>query len=198
MMLNEMNELADVYFSVYYNYTSLYINVSKPSSCLPFLKQTCCIIRSKAREAIEACEDPDQEFRRIMSSIAASGAVAAVVLVDGADLYVASTGDCSVVLGSISENDTWIAKKLTTEHSSDNPKELKRIQSEHPKEKMRYGVRRYINIIELAALTQGRQNFELLLLLPTQGHNPRREAARQSGAPQGIRRLQVQVAGGAD
>ena len=73
-----------------------------------------------------------------MSSIAASGAVGAVVLVDGADLYVASTGDCSVVLGSISENDTWIAKKLTTEHSTDNPKELKRIQSEHPKEKMRY------------------------------------------------------------
>ena len=68
----------------------------------------------------------------------ACGAVAAVALVDGADLYVASTGDCSVVLGSISENDTWIAKKLTTEHSTDNPNELKRIQDEHPKEKMRY------------------------------------------------------------
>ena len=95
---------------------------------------------SKAKESIEACEDPDPEFRRIMCSIAMSGAVAAVALVDGADLYVASTGDCSVVLGSISENDTWIAKKLTTEHSTDNPKELKRIQDEHPSEKMRYVV----------------------------------------------------------
>ena len=95
-------------------------------------------IRSKAKESIEACEDPDPEFRRIMTSIAASGAVAAVALVDGADLYVASTGDCSVVLGSISENDTWIAKKLTTEHSTENAKEMKRIQDEHPAEKMRY------------------------------------------------------------
>lgn len=90
-----------------------------------------------AKESIDACEDPDPEFRRIMTSIAASGAVAAVALVDGADLYVASTGDCSVVLGSISENDTWIAKKLTTEHSTENPKEMKRIQDEHPTEKMR-------------------------------------------------------------
>lgn len=95
-------------------------------------------IHSKAKESIDACEDPDPEFRRIMTSIAASGAVAAVALVDGADLYVASTGDCSVVLGSISENDTWIAKKLTTEHSTENPKEMKRIQDEHPTEKMRY------------------------------------------------------------
>ena len=70
------------------------------------------IVLSKAKESIEACDDPDPEFRRIMCSIAASGAVAAVALVDGADFYVASTGDCSVVLGSLSENDTWIAKKL--------------------------------------------------------------------------------------
>ena len=36
-------------------------------------------IHSKAKESIEACEDPDPEFRRIMTSIAASGAVAAAV-----------------------------------------------------------------------------------------------------------------------
>ena len=120
------------------NRTCLYIILL--SECRRWQDEKSSIFHSKAKESIEACDDPDPEFRRIMCSIAASGAVAAVALVDGADFYVASTGDCSVVLGSLSENDTWIAKKLTTEHSSDNPKEIKRIQDEHPKEKMRYAV----------------------------------------------------------
>ena len=41
-------------------------------------------------------------------------------------------GDCTAVIGSLSENDTWLAKKLTNEHNSDNNKEVKRILSEHP------------------------------------------------------------------
>ena len=36
------------------------------------------------------------------------------------------------MIGSLSENDTWLAKKLTNEHNSDNMKEVKRILSEHP------------------------------------------------------------------
>jgi len=36
------------------------------------------------------------------------------------------------VVGSLSDTDTWLAKKLTTEHNSDNQKEVKRILSEHP------------------------------------------------------------------
>ena len=33
-------------------------------------------------------------------------------------------GDCTAVIGSLSESDTWIAKKLTVEHNSDNQKEV--------------------------------------------------------------------------
>ena len=47
-------------------------------------------------------------------------------------VYVCTKGDCTAVIGSLSENDTWLAKKLTNEHNSDNNKEVKRILSEHP------------------------------------------------------------------
>lgn len=39
--------------------------------------------------------------------------------------------------GSLSENDTWIAKKLTTDHNTDNQAEVKRILDEHPGEQKR-------------------------------------------------------------
>lgn len=70
-------------------------------------------------------------------TVAMSGSVAVVAHIDGPMLHVASTGDCTAVLGSLSENDTWIAKKLTTEHNSDNAAEVKRILNEHPKEEER-------------------------------------------------------------
>ncbi len=40
-------------------------------------------------------------------------------------------------LGSLSENDTWIAKKLTTDHNTDNQAEIKRILDDHPGEQKR-------------------------------------------------------------
>ena len=40
-------------------------------------------------------------------------------------------------LGSLSENDTWVAKKLTTDHNTDNQAEIKRILEEHPGEQKR-------------------------------------------------------------
>ena len=70
-------------------------------------------------------------------TVALSGCVAVVVHIDGNMLHVASTGDCSAVVGSLSENETWVAKKLTTEHNSDNQEEVQRILSEHPGEKAR-------------------------------------------------------------
>jgi pyruvate dehydrogenase phosphatase len=36
------------------------------------------------------------------------------------------------VVGSLSETDTWVAKKLTNEHNSDNNREVKRILANHP------------------------------------------------------------------
>eukprot|EP00088_Acartia_fossae_P027203 TRINITY_DN27950_c0_g1_i3.p1 TRINITY_DN27950_c0_g1~~TRINITY_DN27950_c0_g1_i3.p1 ORF type:complete len:553 (+),score=76.70 TRINITY_DN27950_c0_g1_i3:112-1770(+) len=65
-------------------------------------------------------------------TVAMSGCVAVMAHIDGPHLHVAYTGDCTAVIGSLSENDTWLAKKLTTEHNSDNMKEVKRILSEHP------------------------------------------------------------------
>ena len=40
-------------------------------------------------------------------------------------------------LGSLSENDTWVAKKLTTDHNTDNQAEIKRILEDHPGEQKR-------------------------------------------------------------
>ena len=37
----------------------------------------------------------------------------------------------------MSENDTWVAKKLTTDHNTDNQAEIKRILDEHPGEQKR-------------------------------------------------------------
>jgi len=65
-------------------------------------------------------------------TVAMSGCVAAVAHIEGPHLSVASTGDCTAVVGSLSDTDTWIAKKLTQEHNSDNQKEVKRILAEHP------------------------------------------------------------------
>lgn len=65
-------------------------------------------------------------------TVAMSGCVAVMTHIDGPHLHVASTGDCTAVIGSLSENETWLAKKLTIEHNSDNHKEVKRILSEHP------------------------------------------------------------------
>ena len=59
-------------------------------------------------------------------TVAMSGAVAAVAHVDGPHLHVASTGDCTAVIGSLSETDTWLANKLTTEHNSDNQREVRK------------------------------------------------------------------------
>lgn len=76
----------------------------------------------------------EDEVGMMTSTVALSGAVAVLAHIDGPMLHVASTGDCVAVLGSLSENDTWIAKKLTTDHNTDNQAEVKRILDEHPGE----------------------------------------------------------------
>jgi len=70
-------------------------------------------------------------------TVALSGCVAIVAHIDDNMLHVASTGDCTAVLGSLSENETWVAKKLCAEHNSDNREEVQRIVSEHPGENSR-------------------------------------------------------------
>lgn len=66
--------------------------------------------------------------------IALIGAVACVALVENCDLYIASTGDCSAVLGSqCASTGRWSTKQLNQEHNTENVKEVNRILGEHPK-----------------------------------------------------------------
>ena len=61
-----------------------------------------------SNEAISSASDPaSSELKMKTLAVAMSGSVAAVAHIEGADLHVASTGDCNVVLGTLSENDTW-------------------------------------------------------------------------------------------
>ncbi|KOB77985.1 [Pyruvate dehydrogenase [acetyl-transferring]]-phosphatase 1, mitochondrial [Operophtera brumata] len=85
-------------------------------------------------------------------SVAMSGAVACVCHVNGPHLYVANVGDCNAVIGTMVEEDEWIANKITTEHNTENYEELKRIWSEHPENEMKTSIRRDRLLGELAPL----------------------------------------------
>ncbi|KAI9137788.1 phosphatase 2C-like domain-containing protein [Paraphysoderma sedebokerense] len=62
------------------------------------------------------------------------GAVAVVSYIDGPHLYVANTGDCRAVLGRFKPDGSYEAVNLSTDHTAENPSELKRVMSEHPGE----------------------------------------------------------------
>ncbi|XP_044762762.1 pyruvate dehydrogenase [acetyl-transferring]-phosphatase 1, mitochondrial [Coccinella septempunctata] len=80
----------------------------------------------------EGLPDENSKFNRKTLSVAMSGCVACVAHIDGPHLHVANVGDCSAVLGSLSETNTWMAKKLTNEHTIENHEEVQRILAEHP------------------------------------------------------------------
>lgn len=65
-------------------------------------------------------------------SVAMSGAVACVAHIDGVNLHIASTGDCSAVLGSLNERGDWETKRLSHEHNAENVGEVRRITDSHP------------------------------------------------------------------
>lgn len=85
-------------------------------------------------------------------SVALSGAVTCVCHVNGPHLYVANVGDCNAVVGTMLEDDEWVAKKITKEHNSENYDELKRIWSEHPESERKTSIRRDRLLGELAPL----------------------------------------------
>uniref|UniRef100_A0A240SWW7 PPM-type phosphatase domain-containing protein n=1 Tax=Glossina morsitans morsitans TaxID=37546 RepID=A0A240SWW7_GLOMM len=86
-------------------------------------------------------------------SVAMSGCVACVAHVEGIDLHVANTGDCTAVLGTQNtETGQWLSKKLTVEHNTDNHREVKRILSEHPKEERDTAIRNDRLLGQLAPL----------------------------------------------
>lgn len=85
-------------------------------------------------------------------SVAMSGSVACVAHIDGNQLNVASTGDCVAVLGSVSDTGQIMAKKLTTEHNTDNQGEVRRILSEHPPSERETAIRMERLLGQLAPL----------------------------------------------
>ncbi|PNF39289.1 hypothetical protein B7P43_G16694 [Cryptotermes secundus] len=80
----------------------------------------------------EALYKNDGKVNMKTLSVAMSGAVACVAHIDGPHLHIASIGDCQSVLGVLTDDNTWTAKKLTTEHNTDNQEEIERIFKEHP------------------------------------------------------------------
>lgn len=83
----------------------------------------------------------------------ASGAVAVVAHIEDLDLHLASTGDCTAVLGSLCpETGLWHPKKLNNEHNTDNHQEVQRILSEHPKEESDTAIRNDRLLGQLAPL----------------------------------------------
>lgn len=85
-------------------------------------------------------------------SVALSGAVACVSHIDGPHLHIANVGDCNAVLGTMTEENEWIAKKITKEHNAENFDELKRIWNEHPESERKTVIRRDRLLGELAPL----------------------------------------------
>uniref|UniRef100_A0A2A4JG50 PPM-type phosphatase domain-containing protein n=1 Tax=Heliothis virescens TaxID=7102 RepID=A0A2A4JG50_HELVI len=84
--------------------------------------------------------------------VALSGAVACVAHIEGPNLYVANVGDCNAVLGTMTDDNEWIAKKITKEHNAENFDELKRIWNEHPDSERKTVIRRDRLLGELAPL----------------------------------------------
>ncbi|XP_067856342.1 pyruvate dehydrogenase [acetyl-transferring]-phosphatase 1, mitochondrial [Heptranchias perlo] len=65
--------------------------------------------------------------------VALSGATACVAHIDGTDLHVANVGDSRAVLGVQAHDGTWSAVTLSADHNAQNPAEVTRVWSEHPK-----------------------------------------------------------------
>lgn len=80
----------------------------------------------------EALQDQSGRINIETLTVAMSGAVACVAHIDGPHLHIASAGDCVGVIGVLNDSGAWVAKKLTTEHNSDNRSEVERILKEHP------------------------------------------------------------------
>lgn len=80
----------------------------------------------------EALRTNEEELNPKTLYVAMSGAVACVAHVDGTHLHIANVGDCQAVLGVLTEENSWVVKKLTSEHNADNVAEVNRIRSEHP------------------------------------------------------------------
>ena len=106
----------------------------------------------------------DAYVRLATRTAAMSGACAVVAHIDSNELHVASTGDCSAVIGALSQNDRWVPIKLNQEHHEENKNEVQRIISEHPGENPKHVIKVRIKI----ALSNLFHNSLSLFELPVQ------------------------------
>ncbi|XP_039764081.1 pyruvate dehydrogenase [acetyl-transferring]-phosphatase 1, mitochondrial isoform X1 [Pararge aegeria] len=104
-----------------------------------------------SREVVEPFKENGNVNHKTLS-VALSGAVACVSYIDGPHLYIANVGDCNAVVGTMTEDNEWVARKITKEHNTENFDELKRIWNEHPDEERKTVIRRDRLLGELAPL----------------------------------------------
>ncbi|KAJ8667965.1 hypothetical protein QAD02_009628 [Eretmocerus hayati] len=126
-----IDEINEIYQASFVNFLK---DLAKTNSSKEFQMEAAienAFLRLDDDISMEALSSEGSNVSRTLS-VAMSGAVAAVAHIDGPHLHVASAGDCQVVLGVLSENNSWSAKMMTVEHNADNRVEVERIFSEHP------------------------------------------------------------------
>ena len=126
-----VEDLENIYLRSYINYLK---TLSQKQENIHDVKQILtnsfmCLDDDISAEAIM---DRGASTNMKTAMVAMSGCVAAAAYVDGIDLYVAGCGDCTAVVGHLTEADHWTPIKLTTEHNADNQLEVERILAEHP------------------------------------------------------------------
>lgn len=135
---NEKFEFVDVLKNLYSNSFNLFVNDlinNEDAKNLPIeqiLERSFLRLDSDiSREALEGTAGDGSNQKTL--SVAMSGAVTCVAYIAGPHLYVASTGDCQAVIGSLLDNGQWSPKLLNTPHNTENLEEVNRILGEHPK-----------------------------------------------------------------
>lgn len=133
-----VEELRDLYENSFRNFTHQLLETSSSSSSTSRSTEDENFDMKRVLENAFLQLDQDISNEAMTSgisqtlSVALSGSVGVVAHVDKNHLHVAATGDCQAVLGSISEDGHWVAKKMNVEHNAENIAEVKRILKEHP------------------------------------------------------------------
>ncbi|KAL7410997.1 phosphatase 2C-like domain-containing protein [Mrakia frigida] len=100
-------------------------------------------VRLLARLPLQSETDLSDPLSAILPALSGSCALLTYVDVAAQDLYVALAGDCRAVAGYwVEKEKKWRVEVLSEDQTGRNPKELARIQSEHPESEKNDVVRR--------------------------------------------------------
>ncbi|XP_065160048.1 pyruvate dehydrogenase [acetyl-transferring]-phosphatase 1, mitochondrial isoform X2 [Atheta coriaria] len=126
-----VDDVRDIYRKSFEQFIEELSSADKPHFDMTKALET-AVMRLDEDLSSEALARVDGKINLKTMAVAMSGAVACVAHIDGPHLHVANVGDCNAVVGVRTETNSWVAKKLTTEHNTDNRDEVERIISEHP------------------------------------------------------------------